>query len=275
MYEAFYGLKEKPFSIQPDPDFLFFGIRHSMAYAMLEYGIQNRAGFSVICGEVGCGKTTLIRHLLNNIDLDLKVGIVYNTHQNIDDLLSWIMLSFGQPYEGMSRIALFDAFQQFLIASYAAGQRVVLIVDEAQNLNAASIESLRMLSNINADKDQLLQVILVGQPELRELLRKPELRQFYQRVAVDFYIPPLGSFEVLKYIQHRLNVAGRETPLFTSAAADKIAEASKGIPRTINILSDTVLVYGFSSGAETIDVALVEEVLKDRAEYGVFSNSEV
>jgi general secretion pathway protein A len=269
MYEAFYGLKEKPFSIQPDPEFLFFSLRHSMAYAMLEYGIQNRAGFSVICGEIGCGKTTLVRHLLNNLQEELTVGIVYNTHQNIDDLLSWIMLAFNQPYEGKSNLALFDAFQQFLINSYAEDKRVVLIVDEAQNLNAAALESLRMLSNINADKDQLLQIILVGQPQLRDLLRRPDLQQFFQRVSVDFFIPPLESFEAEKYIQHRLHIAGRDTPLFTPAAMRLIAEVAKGIPRTINILCDTSLVYGYSTNVDKIDVSLVREVIKDRTEFGV------
>lgn len=271
MYEAFYGLKEKPFSIQPDPDFLFFGFRHSMAYAMLEYGIQNRAGFSVICGEIGCGKTTLVRHLLNNIGEDINVGIVYNTHQNIDDLLSWIMLAFEQPYEGMSNVALFDAFQRFLIDRYSQGKRVVLIVDEAQNLAPGALESLRMLSNINVDKDQLLQIVLVGQPQLRDLLKRPELTQFYQRVAVDFFIPPLQPFEVVKYINHRLQVAGREDKLFSPAAAKMIAEASGGIPRSINILCDMVLVYGFSSGAEVIGLKTVKDVLKDRAQYGVLA----
>lgn len=269
MYEAFYGLKEKPFSIQPDPDFLFFSLRHSMAYAMLEYGIQNRAGFSVICGEIGCGKTTLVRHMLNNLGEQLEIGIVYNTHKHIDDLLAWIMLAFGQPYEGKSYIALFDAFQQFLIKKYSEGKKVVLIVDEAQNLTIEALESLRMLSNINADKDQLLQIVLVGQPQLRESLRKPELQQFFQRVSVDFYIPPLESFEVEKYIYHRLLVAGREESLFTTAAVKLIAEATKGIPRSINILCDTALVYGFSIGADKIDVNLVREVIKDRADYGV------
>lgn len=273
MYEDFYGLKEKPFSIQPDPDFLFFSVRHSMAYAMLEYGVQNRAAFSVICGEIGCGKTTIVRHLLNNLDEQLTVGIVYNTHQNIDDLLGWIMLAFNQPYEGKSNLALFDEFQQFLIGCYAENKRVVLIIDEAQNLTPGALESLRMLSNINADKDQLLQIILVGQPQLRDLLRKPELEQFYQRVSVDFFIPPLQVFEVDKYIQHRLHVAGRDATLFTPGATRLIAETSKGIPRTINILCDTCLVYGFSTNAKKLDINLVREVVKDRADYGIFSDS--
>lgn len=271
MYEAFYGLKEKPFSIQPDPDFLFFGKRHSLAYTMLQYGIQNRANFSVICGDIGCGKTTLIRHLLNQLGPDLTVGLVYNTHQDIADLLEWIMLAFGQPYEGMSSVARYDAFQRFLINEYGAGRRTILIVDEAQNLSVAALESLRMLSNINVDKDQLLQVILVGQPQLRDLLQKPELLQFAQRVAVDFFIPPLTPEEVAAYITHRLQVAGREEPLFTPAAVQRIAQTSHGVPRSINILCDTLLVYGFASDSVAIDEALVDEVLRDKQEYGVLS----
>ena len=245
MYQTYYGLKEKPFSIQPDPDFLFFGRRHSMAFAMLEYGISNQAGFSVICGEIGCGKTTLIRHLLNSIGDELTVGIVYNTHKDTDDLLEWVLLAFGQPYDGMSKIGLYDSFQQFLILNYSQGKRVVLIIDEAQNLNPKALESLRMLSNINADKDQLIQIVLVGQPQLRDLLKLPELHQFSQRVAVDFFIPPLETFEVETYITHRLKVAGRNEPLFSHWACDLIAKASNGIPRKINILADMALVYGF------------------------------
>ena len=275
MYEAFYGLKEKPFSIQPDPDFLFLGRRHSLAYTMLQYGIQNRANFSVICGDIGCGKTTLIRHLLNQLGPDLTVGLVYNTHQDIADLLEWIMLAFGQPYEGMSSVARYDAFQRFLINEYGAGRRTILIVDEAQNLSAGALESLRMLSNINVDKDQLLQVILVGQPQLRDLLQKPELLQFAQRVAVDFFIPPLTPEEVAAYITHRLQVAGREEPLFTPAAVQRIAQASQGVPRSINILCDTLLVYGFASDSVAIDEALVNEVLRDKQEYGVLSGPSV
>ncbi len=274
MYEEFYGLKEKPFSIQPDPEFLYFGRRHTYAYAMMMYGVKNGAGFSVISGEIGCGKTTLVRHLLNNLNSNHIVGLVYNTHRDIADLLEWIMLSFGLPYDGMSKVALYDSFQRFLIEQYGLGKRALLIVDEAQNLNPDALESLRMLSNINADKYQLLQVILVGQPQLKTLLMRPDLQQFAQRVAVDFHIKPLNSTDVQDYIKHRLSIAGRDTPLFTAEACTRIAEASHGVPRSINILCDTALVYGFSAESELIDVTLVEEVLSDKAEYGALSNPE-
>jgi general secretion pathway protein A len=269
MYETHYGFKEKPFTIQPDPDFLFLSDRHSMAYTMLEYGVQNRAGFSVICGDIGCGKTTLLRHLINNLGDELTVGIVYNTHQDMDDLVSWIMMAFDQPYEGKSNLALFDAFQQFLIKAYVANKRAVLIIDEAQNLSPKALESLRMLSNINADKDQLLQVILVGQPELRTVLRRPDMKQFFQRVSVDYYIPPLKPAEVAKYIHHRLHIAGRDEPLFTSSAIRLICAQTQGVPRSINILCDTALVYGYSASAQKIDVGIVRKVIKDKSEFGV------
>jgi general secretion pathway protein A len=272
MYEAFYGLKEKPFSIQPDPDFLYMGKRHSLAYTMLQYALQNRAGFTVICGDIGCGKTTLIRRLLNELGEGVSVGLVTNTHPDLADLTEWIMLSFGLPYDRLTPVARYDAFQRFLINEYGQGRRVVLIVDEAQNLSAPAMESLRMLSNINADKDQLLQIILVGQPQLRDLLKRPELQQFAQRVAADFFIPPLNSVEVGDYIEHRLKVAGRERQLFTPLATAKIARAAGGIPRSINILCDLALVYGFAAEARLIDVHLIDEVLRDRSQYGVLGD---
>ncbi len=272
MYEKFYGLKESPFSIQPDPDFLYFGRLHSYAYSMMEYGIKNRAGFIVVSGEIGCGKTTLVRYLLNNLESNLTVGLVYNTHREIANLLEWIMLSLGLPYEGLSQVALFDGFQRFLIEQFKLDKRVLLIIDEAQNLSPDALEALRMLSNINADKHQLIQMMLVGQPQLKEMLTRPELLQFSQRVEADFHIKPFAEADVHNYIQHRLEVSGRLTPLFTQEACAKIAEASKGIPRRINILCNTALVYGFSSETNIIDLKLVEEVLKDKAEFGALSN---
>jgi len=274
MYEEFYGLKENPFSIQPDPDFLYFGRRHTYAYAMMEFGIKNRAGFMVVSGEIGCGKTTLIRHLLNNLSSSLTVGLVYNTHREIANLLEWIMLSLGLPYEGLSNVALFDAFQRFLIEQYGTGRSVLLIIDEAQNLSPDALESLRMLSNINADKNQLLQIMLVGQPQLKEMLTRPDLLQFSQRVEVDFHIKPFATADVPNYIKHRLEIAGRKAPLFTPDACVRIAEASQGVPRRINILCNSALVYAFAAESELVDLKLVEEVLSDKAEFGALSSSE-
>lgn len=271
MYQAFFGLKEKPFSLQPDPDFLYFGKRHALAYAMLEYGIESRAGFSVLTGEIGCGKTTLVRHLLNHLPEDLTVGLIAGPHKQTAGLLQWATLALGLPYEGLSGLALYDAFQRFLIEEYAAGRRLLLIIDEAQCLDAEDLEVLRMLSNINADNDQLVQVLLVGQPQLRDTLASPELRQFAQRVAVHFHIPALDAAEVEHYIGHRLAVAGRTAPVFTPEACLRIAEASRGMPRSINVLCDTALVYGYSGESESIALALVEDVIRDRASYGVFA----
>lgn len=271
MYKAFYGLKDNPFSIQPDPDFLYFGRRHTYAYAMMEYGIKDKAGFIVISGEIGCGKTTLVRHLLNNLSSSLTVGLVYNTHREIADLLEWIMLAFGLPYEGLSRVALYDVFQRFLIEQYGLGKSVLLIVDEAQNINPDALESLRMLSNINADKHQLLQIMLVGQPQLKDMLSRPDLAQFAQRIAVDFHIKPFEADDVQSYIEYRLKIAGRDALIFTPDACSRIAVASRGIPRLINVLCNTALVYGFSSEAELIDINLIEEVLSDKAEFGALS----
>jgi general secretion pathway protein A len=272
MYEAFYNLKENPFSIQPDPEFLYLSTRHSQAYAMMEYGIKNKAGFIVLSGEIGCGKTTLIRHLLNNLPPEMTVGLVNNTHRDIANLLEWIMLAFGLPYEGMSSVGLYDAFQRFLIEQYSSEKGALLIIDEAQNLSSAALEYLRMLSNINADKHQLLQIMLVGQPQLKDMLLQPDLIQLSQRVELDFHIKPFAADDVQKYIEHRLGIAGRETPLFTPEACARIAEASQCIPRRINILCNTALVYGFAAEADLIGLELVEEVLSDKAESGALSN---
>ena len=196
MYESYYGLTEKPFSIQPDPDYLFLSHRHNLAYTMLEYSIQNHAGYTVICGDIGCGKTTLIHHLINNYKSELTVGFLYNTPPHVEDLMPWIMLAFELPYEGLSDIEMHQLFQQFLIKNFTSGKKAVLMIDEAQNLTMTSLESLRMLSNICVYKHQLLQVILVGQPQLKTLLMQPELEQFNQRISVEFYLTPLKISEI-------------------------------------------------------------------------------
>ncbi|OYY92504.1 MAG: general secretion pathway protein [Hydrogenophilales bacterium 28-61-23] len=273
MYESFYGLTEKPFSIQPDPEFLYFGKRHTLAYSMLEYAIESQAAFCVVTGEIGCGKTTLIRHLLNHLPDSLSVGLVAGPHRETAGVLEWASLALGLPYEGLSGLALYDAFQRFLIKQYGGGRRVLLIIDEAQSLTPEDLEVLRMLSNINADKDQLLQIVLVGQTQFRAMLQRPELQQFAQRIAVHFHIPPLEQAEVETYIRYRLAIAGKDEPLFSPEACQRIADASRGIPRGINILCDTALVYGFSGELAWIDAAIVEDVIRDKAQYGVFTVS--
>jgi len=271
MYEAHYGLSEKPFSILPDPDFLYWGQAHSMAFAMLKYGLLNRAGFTVITGDIGSGKTTLIRHLLNQIPDDVRVGLISNTGKNTNQLLGWIMMALDQPFEGLSEVALFKQFQDFLIREYAERGQTILVIDEAQNLGPDNLEELRMLSNINADKDQLLQLILVGQPQLKDLLQRPELMQFSQRISSDFHLRPLLCEETIAYISHRLSVVGGDPNLFTKDAQRLVFEASGGVPRTVNILCDTALVYGFAIEAPNVTAPIVKNVIDDKKLYGVFS----
>lgn len=272
MYESYYGLTEKPFSIQPDPQYLFLSKRHTLAYTMLEYSLQNNAGYTVICGDIGCGKTTLIHHLINNYKSELTVGLLYNTPPHVEDIMQWVMMSFGLAHEGLTDIEMHKQFQDFLVKNFTSGKKAILIIDEAQNLTMNALEALRMLSNISVYKHQLLQVILVGQPELKLMLMQPELEQFNQRVSVEFYLTALKEEEIKKYIQHRVKVSGSKKELFTDKAYIRIAEESKGIPRKINILCDLALVYGFSSEAPKIDVDLVNEVINDKEQYGVFSN---
>src|SRR5579862_4468835 len=203
MYEAFYQLRTKPFSIIPDPDFLYWTGPHSMAFAMLEYGVLNHAGFTVITGEVGAGKTTLIMHLLDRLPGDVTVGFVSNTQGERGDLLTWIMMSLNQEFEGFSYAGLYKRFEEFLKLQHSRRRRTVLIIDEAQNLGARALEELRMMSNMNTSRRELLQIILTGQPELKRLLSRPELRQFAERVSSDFHLNSLGPEDVHAYIGHR------------------------------------------------------------------------
>src|SRR5262245_10546742 len=170
MYEAFYGLKKKPFAILPDPEFLYWAGPHSLAFAMLEYGITNHAGFTVITGEIGSGKTTLLRYLLEQLPKDISVAFVSNTQGDRGDLLQWIMMALRQDFEGVSYVGLYRRFEEFLLHQQAAGRRTVVIIDEAQNLGVKTLEELRMMSNVNAVNGELLQIILTGQPELKILL---------------------------------------------------------------------------------------------------------
>jgi general secretion pathway protein A len=268
MYEAFYGLREKPFSILPDPDLIYWCQNHRLAFAMLEFGVLNSAGFTVITGEIGCGKTTLVRYLLRKLDDHVTVCLISNTPRSQDGLLQWVLMSLNQPFDG-SYPALFQQFQQFIYDQYAKGRRTILIVDEAQNLGIEALEELRMLSNVNTDKQQFLQIILIGQPQLKDMLRAPQLLQFAQRISSDFHLRPLDINEVSDYIDFRLRAVGAHSQLFTDDACRIIADTSRGIPRTINILCDTALVYGFAAGVEKITSEVVEMVIENRARFGV------
>ncbi len=269
MYEAFYQLREKPFSILPDPDLIYWGKMHSMAFTMLEFGVMNNAGFTVITGEIGSGKTTLVRHLLKKITPDITVGLISNSPQGRLELLQWILMSLGQPFDGDYPI-LFKHLQDYLYGQYAHGRRTILIIDEAQNLEPEALEHLRMISNINADKFQILQLILVGQPQLRDLLMAPKLHQFAQRISSDFHLRPLDDREVGNYIAYRLQAVGSLRPLFTPQACALIAAASGGIPRMINVLCDTALVYGFANDQKIVSDQLVRDVIADKQQYSIF-----
>lgn len=188
MYNPYYALHSKPFAVVPDPRFIYWAKPHSMAFAMLQYGIANHAGFTVITGEIGAGKTTLIRQLLDNLPGEMNVALLNNIQGGRGELLQWVLMAFGQEFEGKSYVSLYKILEDFLVRSYEEGKRNVLIIDEAQNLGADTLEELRMISNVNAHDRELLQIVLSGQPELKQLLGAPELTQFVQRVSSDFHL---------------------------------------------------------------------------------------
>ena len=268
MYENFYGFREKPFSLLPDPAFLYLSAKHSSAYSVLEYGLTGQAGFTVISGEVGSGKTTLVRSFLRQIGDDTTVGLISNTPRSFGSLLRWILFAFDLDYHGKESVELYEIFTEFLIEQYAAGRRCVLIIDEAQNLEPETLEELRMLSNVNASKDLLLQVVLVGQPELAETLNRPDLRQFAQRVSISYHLQGLSLEETHTYIRHRLTVAGGDPAIFTDAACDALYYLAHGIPRLINGIGDIALVYGFGESARQITMDTILAVFEDRSQSG-------
>lgn len=248
----------------PDPGFLYLSKKHQMALTMLEYGLMNHAVFCVVSGETGSGKTTLLRKLLENIEPNITVGMITNTHKGFGELLDWILSAFGIHEKGLSQVDMHQRFVDFVIEQYAANKSTLLIVDEAQNMTVEKLEELRMLSNVNSEQDQVLQVILAGQPELKDTLRLPELMQFAQRISVDYHLGALSEDEVQGYIEHRLRVAGADRNIFSDDACKLIHVYSNGTPRLINLLCDTAMVYGFADQLEIIDEILVDEMVRER-----------
>jgi general secretion pathway protein A len=270
MYQQFYALREKPFELTPDPAYLYLAKRHRNALTVLEYALSQTSGFALITGEVGCGKTTVVRSFLDRADDRLNVGLITNAHPGLGALLPWIMDSFELAEVGQASASeSYRRFVGYVKQQYNAGRRTVLVIDEAQNLNTAALEELRVLSNLNVGKDLLLQTILIGQPELRATIRLPGLRQLAQRIFIDYHLEPLVLEETLGYVRHRITVAGGRADLFTPQAIELVHDCTGGVPRLVNIVCDTALVYGFSDQRPTVDSDIVEQVIQDRTTNGV------
>jgi len=272
MYKAFHGFREKPFNLVPNPSYLFLSESHSAALTFLVYGLTEKVGFVMLTGEIGIGKTTLIRYLLNQIESDMDVAVIFNTNVLTDDLIRLILSEFEIEHaDDISKSRALEILYEFLIERYAAGRKVLLIIDEAQNLSEAVLEEIRMLSNLQTDEDMLMQIMIVGQPELRKKIVDPRLEQFAQRIAVSYHLSAMNRDETGQYIAHRLEKAGGNPDLFTRDAVDKIFEVSCGIPRTINLLCDGCLVYTYAEGQHTIDDQIVEQVIEDKGGIGIIT----
>ncbi|HEX6364374.1 MAG TPA: AAA family ATPase [Albitalea sp.] len=265
MYTKFFGLRQEPFSIAPDPRYLFMSERHREALAHLLYGVNGGGGFVLLSGEIGAGKTTVCRCFLEQIPKHCNVAYIYNPKLTVEELLGTICHEFGVPYEhtgpGVPTVKDYvDALTQFLLRTHAVGQNNVLIIDEAQNLSADVLEQLRLLTNLETNERKLLQIVLIGQPELRDMLARPELEQLAQRVIARFHLEALSQPETLQYIRHRLAVAGatRAVP-FTPEALDRIHGLSRGVPRRINLLADRALLGAYALGRSRVDVEIVDK----------------
>ena len=264
MYEEFYGLKEKPFNLTPDPRFFFLSENHRGAFEHLLYGIKEREGFILITGEVGAGKTTLCRALLNKIESPSTVSaLILNPMFSGQELLQCILSDFGIQTEATTKKELLDELNQFLLNQQAANRNSILIIDEAQNLPLPVLEEIRILSNLETEKEKLLQIILMGQVELKEKLSLPRLRQLNQRISIRYHLDPLGREEVPRYIHHRLTVAGASGDIhFTQGALREIYHYSQGIPRLINLASDRALLAGYAEQSREIQRQTVIKGLK-------------
>lgn len=266
MYEAFFGLKARPFALTPDARFLYPSRPHAMALTMLEYGLESQAPLLLLTGEVGSGKTTLVRRFLNDVGDRFAVGVISHAHTRLKSVLGWALSALEIVPADDSDIALYEALVDSCIRVYAGGRRTLLIVDEAQNLAPDVLEELRLLLNVNSDQDLVLQVLLVGQPELRATLRAPGLRQLAQRVAADYHLRALSDAETAGYVRHRLEIAGGDPAIFSADALAFVHRCTGGVPRLVNQLCDTGLVYAYAGQQRHVDAELLAQVLTDRAD---------
>ena len=276
MYEQYYGFAHRPFQLLPDPTFLYRSNKHEKALTLLEYGLFHRTGFIVISGEIGTGKTTLIRHMLRSLDKDkMVVACLSQTNLKPEEFLRVLCQEYSLLHEGKTKTELIELLGIFLIEQFEKEQEIILIVDEAQNLSLETLEEIRMLSNLDADSEPVLQIILVGQPSLRDKLRGKGLQQLSQRITLSYHLEPLERDECRAYIRHRIEKAGGADPeLFEEGALELIYNDSGGVPRLINAVCDTCLVYGMAEDLSRIDRGLVKKVIRDRASWDLFSETE-
>jgi general secretion pathway protein A len=263
MYTAFYGLDEKPFTLSPDPRYLFLSATHREVLGHLIYGIEQGEGFIAISGEVGTGKTTLCRTLLERLGNESEVAFLFNPQLAPRELLRAINTEFGLPTESESLTELTQHLNDFLVRKHAEGRRVLLIVDEAQTLSPETLEQIRLLSNLETSRSKLLQIVLLGQPELEEKLGMTELRQLRQRITVWWQLGPMTATETRDYVLHRLRIAGAQQTLFSDAALAEVHRVSRGVPRVINVLCDRALLAGYSENRAQIDRNVVQEVARE------------
>jgi type II secretory pathway predicted ATPase ExeA len=264
MYEKFYGLSAKPFSVSPDTAVLYVGPEHQRALTLLRYSVREAAAFALLTGEIGCGKTTVVRHFLSLPGAGLRVALIENTHPAMGPMLPWITDALGIERGGSSLSEHYRHFVALARREFAQGRRILLVIDEAQNLSFAQLEELRVLSNLNESSTLMLQSVLVGQTELRTTLRDPGMRQFAQRVVIDHHIGPLKPHETQAYVSHRVGAVAGPARLFSAEAIMRVHEAAGGTPRIVNILCDTALVYGYADRLSIIDTDTVGKVLRDR-----------
>jgi len=270
MYCKFYGLKERPFNVTADPSFFFLSRHHQEALAHLSYGINQRKGIIVITGEIGTGKTTLCRFFLNQPGKNVKTAFILNPSFSDIQLLEAILKDFGVKSMEKSRLSFVWELNKFLLAESADGNNVVLIIDEAQNLKLPQLEQVRLLSNLETEKEKLIQIVLAGQPELNRKLNLYDLRQLRQRIMVSYHMLPLDNDEIKRYIEHRLNIAGSSGRIvFSEAAIKAICDFSKGTPRLINILCDRALLAGFITEVNLIDMPIIKMCLDELGDYCV------
>jgi len=264
MYKEFYGLKENPFNVTSDPHFLYLTKRHKEAFSSLVYGIRERKGFIVITGNIGTGKTTLCRALLNELDAKTKTAFILNPRLSEIQFIRAIIEDFGIVIKRNSKIEMIKGLNDFLIKQLTSNNNVVLIIDEAQNLKNNLLEEVRLLSNLETEKEKLFQIVLVGQPELRTKLADPELEQLQQRISIRYHMLPLDKEEISGYVQHRLSVAGAsENVVFEDSAINEIHSYSGGVPRKINIVCDRAMLLGYVQEAMHLDAAIIKKAVAE------------